>query len=439
MIEPQGTIAAKSRVRTGRVLALALTLFAAVIAALAGPVAGLAGAQEAVTEITVGALLDQSGPRMSQDRLVEAALKVAADEINAHLEAAGRPFRLALRVGDTRTDPDHALLQLQAMAQEGVRFVVGPSTSQELFRVRPYAQTQGILLVSPSSTAPSLAVPGDLVFRMVPDDTRQGRVLADRMWRDGIRAVVPIMRDDLYAKDLVHFTREAFESRNIIFDFGGAPGGAGCRLMPIEGSLPLQVCGGVVYNPRTVDFIAEVQSLTDIVAEAVRAYGARRVAVLLIAFEEAVPIFVQAATSPILSLVRWYGADASAKSPAIAGHEGAARFASGVSFTASIAAEAQGRVFSALSDAVRRLTGSDADANAAAAYDALWLIARAIESEGPVASPSRIAQALPRAAQGYAGASGSVRFNAAGDRDSDSFDFWRLERRGEAYVWSQVR
>lgn len=432
---------AEIRTREGWARSLKITLACLLTAALL-IVPAHASADGEVREVVVGALLDQSGARMMQDRLVEAALRIAVDEVNAYYSERGLPVRLTLRIGDTRTDPDHALLQLQVMAQEGIRLVVGPSSSQELFRVRQYAQTQGILLISPSSTAPSLALPGDLVFRMVPDDTRQGMTLADRMWRDGVRAVVPIRRDDVYSQDLVHYTRQAFESRDFALFLGSeddAPtDGVKCRF-PDEGSLPVQVCPGVVYNPRTVDFISEVQALSDAVSEAVRAYGARRVAVMLIAFEEAVPIFLQAAKSPILSLVRWYGTDGTAKSPAIANHLDAARFAAETSFAASIFAESRTDVFASLSEKVQQSAGVAADANAATAYDALWLIARAIEAEGPAASSQAIADALGRVAQGYAGASGTIRFNSAGDRDSANFDFWTLQRRGGAYEWVLAR
>lgn len=381
---------------------------------------------------------------MMQDRLVEAALRYGVEEINAYFAQIDFPVRLALRFGDTRTDPDHALLQLQAMAQDGVRIVIGPASSEEVFRIRPYAQTQGILVISPSSTAPSLAIPGDMIYRMVPDDTLQGKTLADKMWRDGIRAVVPIRRDDLYSQDLAHYTRQAFESRNLVWNFANNESeddepilGPHCNLQGSD--LPVQVCEGVVYNPRTADFLSEVQSLSDVVSEAVRAYGARRVAVLLIAFDEAVSIFLQAAHSPVLSLVRWYGTDGTAKNSSIASQRDAARFAVSASFTASLFAEPQTDKFAKLSDAVKESSGVAADANAAVAYDALWLIARAIVAEGAGASPRLLGEALSKVAEGYDGASGPVRFNHAGDRDSEDFDFWRLQQRGGVYEWMRAR
>ena len=417
-------------------------------AVLLGALAPAAFAQgdQAVNVVTIGVLVDQSGLRASMDRGIEAALRVAAAEINESFARTGEPLRVELRVGDTRSDPDHALLQLQALAQEGIRIVIGPTTSAEVHRVRSYAQTQGILLISPSSTAPSLSLSGDLTYRMAPDDTMQGKALADRMWRDGIRAVVPIRRSDLYSQDLVDSTKRVFESRNLIIDLDledTKDANDNCKGLREEDlkkkDPPIQVCAGVVYNPRTSDYISEVQALTDVVAGAVQAYGARRVAVLLIAFDEAVSILEQASKSPILSLVRWYGADGIAKSSSIVNQPDAGRFAASVSFTASLFAEPQNQAFARLSEATLREYGIAPDAYAANAYDALWLVARAMTAERAGGDPRRIAASLASAARGYEGASGQVRFNAAGDRDLDQYDFWQVQRRGAAYDWVRVR
>lgn len=92
-----------------------------------------------------------------------------------------------------------------------MRIVIGPLTSAELSTAKNYADTNGILLISPYSTSPSLAIPGDNIFRSVPDDTKEAQALVNKMWQDGIRAIVPIWRNDTYGNEL---------SRNVISDFG---------------------------------------------------------------------------------------------------------------------------------------------------------------------------------------------------------------------------
>ena len=99
--------------------------------------------------------------------------------------------------------------------------------------MKDYADKNGILLVSPSSTAPSLAVPGDNIFRFVPDDTHQAQAISKKMWQDGVRVVVPMWRTDVYGNDLLNSTKYNFEM------LGG------------------RVVDGVGYIPRTGDFSAK--------------------------------------------------------------------------------------------------------------------------------------------------------------------------------------
>ena len=75
--------------------------------------------------------------------------------------------------------------------------------------------------------------------------------------------------------------------------------------------------------PRTGDFSAslnrinfiiwsqDLRSLSSKVSQAVTQYGADKVAVYLVAFDEVGPIFIGAQNHPVLSIVKWYGSDGS--------------------------------------------------------------------------------------------------------------------------------
>ena len=94
----------------------------------------------------------------------------------------------------THTDPAFGIEELRDLASKGIRIVIGPSTSSELEAIKDYANNNGIILLSPSSTAPALAIPGDNIFRFVPDDTHQAEATTMWMWKDGVRVVIPMWR-----------------------------------------------------------------------------------------------------------------------------------------------------------------------------------------------------------------------------------------------------
>ena len=166
--------------------------------------------------------------------------------------------------------------------------------------VKDYADKNGILLISPSSTAPSLAIAGDNLFRFVPDDRHQAQAISKLMWNDGIRVVVPFWRTDVYGNDLVKATKQSIQG------LGG------------------RVADGVGYIPNTGDFAAslnrinfivwdqDLKALDSKINQAISQYGKDKIGVYFVGFDEIAPIFIQAQNHPTLSKVRWYGSDGSA-------------------------------------------------------------------------------------------------------------------------------
>jgi len=219
--------------------------------------------------------------------------------VNQYLSKSNSNIRIGIVVEDTRTDPAVSLEKLQDLASKGVRIVIGPATSAELGELQYYATQKGIMLISPSSTAPSLAVVGNNVYRFVPDDTYQAQAISKLMWQDGVRVVVPMWRTDIYGNELVGNVREDFEK------LGGT------------------VLPGIGYVPDTGDFSSslnrinfiiwgqDLKSLASKISQAINHYGTDKVGVYLVAFDEVAPIFIGAQNQPVLATVKWFGSDGS--------------------------------------------------------------------------------------------------------------------------------
>ena len=142
---------------------------------------GQALAQEdeapAAVSIPVGAILPLTGELGSKGQMRRMAIEMAVREVNNYLEAVGRSFRLALTVADSASDPDRVVREAEALRQAGTQiFIVG--SSEETAAMKAWSDEHGTLVVSFSSSAPSLAVPGDGVFRVVPNDRHQAQALA---------------------------------------------------------------------------------------------------------------------------------------------------------------------------------------------------------------------------------------------------------------------
>ena len=87
--------------------------------------------------------------------------------------------------------PESAAAALRAAHADGSgpSIYVGPSSDRGLHAAMPYAAEHGIVLVSAGSTAPTLAIEGDLTFRLLPSNGLEAGALARLAHRGGGESV----------------------------------------------------------------------------------------------------------------------------------------------------------------------------------------------------------------------------------------------------------
>src|SRR5215213_8021030 len=141
-------------------------------------------------EIVLGGVFSLTGNWSSLGVTSKAAMELAVEDVNAYAAGRGVTFRADVR--DSKLDPAAALAAVQALQKTGVQVVIGPQSSAELAAMKSYVDANPLLVVSQSSTAGSLAVKDDRIFRFTPADSLEGVAVSALMWADGIRAVVPI-------------------------------------------------------------------------------------------------------------------------------------------------------------------------------------------------------------------------------------------------------
>jgi len=358
------------------------------------------------TEIVFGALLPLTGDLSASGESTQAALELAVSDINGYLSNIDAETRVRLIIEDTGTDPVVALEKLKSLVKNGVKIVIGPDSSGEVEAVKAYADEENILIISHASTAPSLAISGDNIFRFVPDDTHQAEAVATLMWQDGIRAIIAMYRGDVWGDDLFQAAKDNFEK------LGGT------------------VINGIRYEPETTDFTVEMEAMDSNVTQAVAQYGIRSVAVYLLSFEEVVSIFNQAQNYPILSSLNWYGSDSTALSNALIKNSQAAQFAIKTNFINPMYGAESGPVRDNIKEKITR----DPEVYSLAAYDALWVAVKAC-----LATQTKDIEALRNAlwqeAESYHGTTGWTVLNDAGDRMSGDYIFWVLRDESGVFAW----
>ncbi len=386
--------------------------------------------------VTIGALLPLTGISSSLGESEEAALKIAFKDINENFSKNHWNIRIGLIIEDTQTNPSVSLEKLKQLTAKGIKIVIGPATSAELQVTQNYANSNGVLLVSPSSTAPSLAISGNNVFRFVTDDTHQAQAITKLMWNDGIRVIVPFWRTDVYGNDLVTAVKQNFQQ------LGGS------------------VVEGVGYTPHTGDFFAslnrinfivwdqDLRSLSSKLNQAISTYGgdANKVAVYFVAFDEVVPIFIQAQSHSLLSEVKWYGSDGTALNNKLLKNEESAMFSVKTNFVNPIYGvnndnnEKYKQVVSRIQENIGRTSRS----YASVAYDALWVAALAENDTQATSNINYLKNTFVKIANSYNGITGITGLNQNGDRKYGDYDFWAVAKNNndisthDAFTWKRV-
>jgi ABC-type branched-subunit amino acid transport system substrate-binding protein len=371
---------------------------------------------EGQNTILIGALLPLTGTSSSTGEEAEASLRLAVDDVNNQFAKAGLPTRVGLIIEDTKTDPAVAVEKLEDLASKGIRIVIGPSTSAAVAAVKEYADKNDILIVSSSSTAPSLAIPNDNVIRFVPDDTHQAEILAKQMWDESKRVVIPIWRTDVFGNNLQSALKESFES------LGG------------------KMLDGVGYDPPVGNFAAslhrinfivweqELKSLTSKVNDAVKQYGADKVGVYIVAYDEIVPILIQANRHQELQSVSWYGSDGSAQLEGLIKNVEAAEFAVKTNFLNPIygldATDSFKKLETRIVEEIDRVPTSYAQVT----YDEFWVAALTLKDGSALQQDDigSLREAFINTANSYVGVTGRTELNDAGDRKYGAYDFWAV-------------
>ena len=366
-------------------------------------------------KIGVLASLTGSGNSLGQDTV--AALQIATDQLDAEAKANQGGYRFHLFVRDTQQDPVKALAAIKDLDKRGVQIIVGPQTSAEVAMIKPFADAHNILVISQGSTASSLAIAGDNIFRFCPNDKREAAAIVALMQHDGIHAIVPLWRNDAGNNGLHDSVKAAFEN------IGGT------------------VTSGFQYQPTTTDFSAATASVASQIQSLVTA-GAdpNSIAIYLAAFDEAVGVFHSAAANSTLSSARWYGSDGVALSAALTGDASASAFAASAYYPNPTFGldDALQNLWQPVANAIEARTGITPDAFALSAYDALFVVERALRVTGNLKDFASFKSAFVDSANAYSGVTGSTALDTAGDRLSADFDFWTVRQVNGTFSWVRI-
>ena len=369
--------------------------------------------------ITIGALNDLSGALSAQGQGDLAAEQFAIQDVNAYVKSANCNLTFKLNANDYKLDTPTALTQLQAMYAAGIRVVVGPLNSGAAAGILSYANSNHIVLISPSSTSPALAIPSDYLFRTAPNDAAQGQADARIMLDRGATAVIIINRDDTYGDGLANATATWLK----------------------QDSSSVIIKGPYKYDTSTTDFSTIINQVNSDYQSLSGQVGAAHVAIYAVSFQELGTLLLQAknsAPSLLSTTLPWFGTDGEAQNSLLT-NSTTGPVMSQVKLPSTLFNVANNSKTLAF---YQEIHGTPQEAAILGGggfyvfegYDDVWLAALSILSAG-ANDGTAIHAIFPTVANNFYGLTGWEGLQASGDRIPGSYQVWKVTQSGGGYGW----
>ncbi|MBN2336659.1 ABC transporter substrate-binding protein [Candidatus Bathyarchaeota archaeon] len=152
-----------------------------------------------------------------------------------------------------------------------------------------YVNDNDMLMMSSSSTSPLLAIADDRLYRTCPTDFVQAPAIGEMLESWGIEAVLILQRGDSWADGIYNILENELIGRGI------------------------PIIEKVRYAAEVTEFSSYLQTMDDKLGAAIAQYGADRVAVQTMAFDELVVIVTQTPDYPNTRKVIWMGTESSGR------------------------------------------------------------------------------------------------------------------------------
>lgn len=188
---------------------LALSLTACGGSSESGAASDNSGASGDSGTITLGMIGPLTGSVAVYGTHIENGVKLAIEEINAAggVTLSDGAHQLAVEVKDDQGDSTECVNAMNALISDGIQLVVGSATSGCTSAITSIANSEGVVMITPSGTADSLTTAMDYVFRTCFRDSFQGELAAQYALDEGYTKVgVVYCSADTYSAGL----RDAF-------------------------------------------------------------------------------------------------------------------------------------------------------------------------------------------------------------------------------------
>ena len=327
-------------------------------------------------EIKIGAILPLTGDNAKWGIPPKKGEELAVDEINARGGIKGK--KLVLLAEDTRCEPKEGVSAFnKLLTVKELKIVLGGVCSSVTLAAAPIAEKNRIILISPASTNPKITEAGDYIFRVIPSDAFRGKIFAEYLFNDlKIRLIA-----------LLYINNE---------------GGVGNRNAFMHRFTEL---GGKILLDESYE-----QDATDMRSQIAKTKASKAEALIVVSYLGDTPLIMKQSKELGLALPLYFQTEA-VEDPNVL--RAAGNTSEGATYI--LPAPAEGERPERFSKMYVDKYSSKPELFAAEAYDAIHLIADAINAQKEAYISTDQIRDYLYGVKNYSGASGTITFDSNGD------------------------
>lgn len=154
--------------------------------------------------VKVGVMMAFSGGSSSMGYGANKGIQLAKKQLGAN--------NIEVVQADSKCDPKSAAEAIKKLIEQKVVAIIGEGCSSASVAALPAANNSKTVMISPSASSPTLSIPDDYFFRVVPSDTLQGAYMAQAIYDRGLRNVAVFYTNEPYGTGMNKVFQEKFEA-----------------------------------------------------------------------------------------------------------------------------------------------------------------------------------------------------------------------------------
>lgn len=346
------------------------------------------------TTVQLGRIADGAG---SLETVTPLTHELIEPDINAYYEKLGYDVEIEFLIDEGGGQAAVHLEKVQGFRSMDISTFIGGGYSSMAQAALSYCNENDMLMWSPSSTSPLLALGDDNLFRLCPTDALQAPAMAEMLWSYGIEAVLVIATGDAYGDGVYNIFESEYNER------GGV------------------VIERIRYAVESTEFSNYLATGNDLVKPYIEEYGQEHVGVILVASSGATTMVTQAPDFPELYGLVWFGTDGTSLSQTLI--DDAGEQSTHLKVLSTNASPGSSAKYNKLDAEYRALVGQQPGYYVTTAYDISWILAQAVvDTQSSVGID--LIPTMDDICYNYWGTSGWCRINEDGDRYGSDYLIW---------------